>query len=156
MKLLTIELNDELTGDTALMFADGLSRLNLDDHDGVLLQFTTKSQIDVNGLAVVVRVYSHLKGRKKRLYVDGAAERVTRAMDRLGLARVLHVPNLANRLAVDTDPSLSVLTGQFPVVPDALEKDPSDPKKDPVEVNTSALGPSTQVSRSHTSATEKP
>ncbi len=145
---------NELTGDTAFQLADGLSRLDLNDHDGVILQLGPHSHIDVNGLAVIVRIFSHLKSRHKRLYVAGAPDRIGRALNRLGLSKVLRVPDMAHRAPVDTDPSLSALTGQFAAVPDSAEihEDPVETKILHHTLNNAPKGPSTPVTRSLTNA----
>lgn len=116
MKLLPIVLEDELTGETAFDFADGLSRFDYSPYDAVVFQLDDASHIDVNGLAVIVRIYSHLKARDKRLYVVGASDELSRAIGRLGLSRVLNAPERARRQRNSTDPTLSALTGSHAVV----------------------------------------
>ncbi len=116
MKLLPIVLKDELTGETAFDFAEGLSLHGFAEYDGIVFQLDDSSSLDVNGLAVMVRIYSHLEQRGKRLYVVGASKSLSRAFSRLGLSRVLNAPDLAKRPTVDTDPTLSSLTGSHVAV----------------------------------------
>lgn len=118
MDLLPITIDDELSGSVALRFAERLSRLPLEDVDGLVLHFNEESHLDVSGIAVIVRVYSKLRERKKVLYLYGVSVAVARALARLGLADVLNVPQSGKRPPKDTDPSLSVLaTRDYPVVP---------------------------------------
>lgn len=116
MKLLPILLTDELTGATAFDFADGLARHGYEDYDGIVFQLSDESSLDVNGMAVIMRIYSHLQSLRKQLYVVGASDEISRGLNRLGLARVLNAPKVARRPPVDTDPSLSTLTGRHRVV----------------------------------------
>ena len=117
MELLPVLIDDELSGDIALRFAERLSNLPLDDVDGLVLTFNEASHLDVSGIAVIVRIYSKLQQRKKRLYLTGVSVEVARALTRLGLRDLLNVPKAAQRPPADTDPSLSVLaTRPYPVV----------------------------------------
>ena len=116
MKLLPIVLADELTGQTAFDFADGLARLGFDGYDGLLFQLGEASRLDVNGMAVLVRIFSHLESLGKVLYVVGASPDIARALSRLGLSRVLNTPQVARRPDIDTDPTLSALTGPHRIV----------------------------------------
>lgn len=115
MKYLPILIKDELTGATAFDFADGLSLRGFDEFAGIVLQLDETSVIDVNGMAVIVRIYSHLQGLNKRLYVQGASEEIGRGLERLGLSRVLGSPPVA-RTETDTDPTLAALTGSHKTV----------------------------------------
>ncbi|MFT6399084.1 MAG: anti-anti-sigma regulatory factor [Bradymonadia bacterium] len=116
MKLLPILLSDELTGATAFDFADGLARHGYEDYDGIVFQLNEDSSLDVNGMAVIMRIYSHLQSLNKRLYVVGANAEITRGLSRLGLAKVLNAPKVAQRPINDTDPTLATLTGRHRVV----------------------------------------
>ena len=116
MKLLPIVLRDELTGETAFDFADGLARHGFEDWDGIAFQMSSQSALDVNGLAVIVRIYSHMESLGKRMYVVDAPTDIARAIARLGLTRVLNAPDVARRPPLDTDPTLSTLTGSYRVV----------------------------------------
>ena len=116
MKLLPILLADELTGATAFDFADGLARHGFAEYDGIVFQLNEESRLDVNGMAVIMRIYSHLQSLGKELYVVGASTEISRGLSRLGIAKVLNAPEVAKRTAVDTDPMLSTLTGQHRVV----------------------------------------
>ncbi|MCB9532583.1 MAG: hypothetical protein H6698_05755 [Myxococcales bacterium] len=116
MKLLPILLQDELTGETAFDFADGLARHGFEQWDGLVFQLDEKSRLDVNGLAVIVRIFSHMQSLRKRLYVVGAPSDISRALSRLGLAAVLNAPEIARRPPLETDPSLSTLTGSHRAV----------------------------------------
>ena len=112
MKLLPILLADELTGATAFDFADGLARLGFAEYDGLVFQLNDESNLDVNGMAVIIRIYSHLQSLGKVLYVVGASDEISRSLNRLGLAKVLNAPKVTKPAAVDTDPTLSTLTGR--------------------------------------------
>lgn len=109
-------VKDELTGATAFDFADGLARHGYAEYDGIVFRLDDSSRLDVNGMAVIMRIYSHLQSLGKELYVVGASVEISRGLSRLGLAKVLNAPEVARREAVDTDPSLSTLTGPHRVV----------------------------------------
>lgn len=114
MKFLPIRIDDELTGSVAFEFADGLSLCELEGYDGVVLELTEASHIDVNGMAVLVRVFSQLHCRGKSLHVVGACDDLSHCLTQLGLARALHAP--PSRAPVPEDRKLRAITGAHAVV----------------------------------------
>lgn len=117
-KYLPIILSEELTGATAFEFADGLALHGFDTYAGIVLELDENSRIDVNGMAVLLRIHSHLRGRGKELYVRGANEQIARGIKRLGLERVLNTPPIPRRSEWNTQSDLNALTGETKVLRD--------------------------------------
>jgi anti-anti-sigma factor len=109
VELLPVTIDDELSGQRALLFAVSLSKLPLNEVDGLVLHLHESSHLDVSGIAIIVRIYSTLQSRGKVLYLVGVSEAVSRALSRLGLDGLVNVPKTAQRPPKETDPTLSAL-----------------------------------------------
>lgn len=89
MQLRSYIIRDELYGSNALRFAEQLGAVSLDHVDGIELSLGRNSRVDVAGLAVLVRVYSHLEATGRELVVRDAPAHVRSQFARIGLSSLL-------------------------------------------------------------------
>ncbi len=79
-------IRDELNGSRAIEFCDTVSR-EISDSREIILNLKDATEIDVNGLAILVRLYSNLRARKVKLSVEDVPESIRVSMNRLGISR---------------------------------------------------------------------
>lgn len=89
MALCTLDVRTDLCGTEAFGLAHQVRDLPLEQAEGVRLRFAPTAEMDVTGVAVVVRLYSQLSASGKRLVLADAPLKMRRALDELGLAPML-------------------------------------------------------------------
>ena len=86
---LRIELNGDFWGESALGLAEQLPSADLVDAKCVFLSLRQVSHIDQAGLAMLVRLYSHLRVRGIELRLADVPTNVSAVLERVGLSRLV-------------------------------------------------------------------
>lgn len=84
-------VRDALVGQDALTLPSQLARLPLEDIDEVTLSLRWIGDVDASGVAALVRAYSHLEQRGKRLRLVDVPAHVHDHLRIIGLADLLPV-----------------------------------------------------------------
>ncbi|MEM7434223.1 MAG: STAS domain-containing protein [Myxococcota bacterium] len=86
---LRIELDGDFWGETALTLAEQLPAADLIDVTTVSLSLRSVNHIDQAGLAMLVRLYSHLRIRGTQLQLVDVPNNVREILERVGLSRLV-------------------------------------------------------------------
>lgn len=89
MRSYTYRIGYDLTGRRALSLAQELARIPIAEIDALILTLAEVKTIDASGLAVLVRLYSHLMRSKKFLVLKEFSPEVEGILRRVGLESVL-------------------------------------------------------------------
>ena len=103
MRRLRIELKGDLWGRDALSLAERLPLTDLVDAKSVVLSLAEVSRIDEAGLAMLVRLYSHLRVRGIRLQLVDVPVFVHELLKRVGFSPLVsHARGLDGELSHHT------------------------------------------------------
>ncbi len=92
MRLRSYIIREELNGANALRFAEQLSTSSFQGVDGIELSLGRATEVDVVGLAVLVRIYSQLVARGRTLVVCDVPSHVLGQFRRLGIEHMVARP----------------------------------------------------------------
>ncbi len=84
-----LAVREDLVERNALRFADSLQRIPFQRFDRIVLSLAGVRNIDASGLAVLVRLYSHLMSKKKDLVLTGITLPVLGILNQIGLNEVM-------------------------------------------------------------------
>ena len=87
--LLRIELEGEFCGGAALALGDQLSVSDLASAERVVLSLSRVHRIDQAGLAMLVRLYSHVGTQGGRLELVDVPTVIRQVLDRVGFSRLV-------------------------------------------------------------------
>ena len=88
-KLVLAVVNGDLTGWEALKTAKDLSDTPMGAYDGITLSLEKMKSIDSAGIAILVRLYSQLKRRRKTLSLEKVPEEIRGFLTQIGLEEIL-------------------------------------------------------------------
>jgi len=97
---LRIELNGDFWGESALTLAEQLPSAHLVDAKCVFLSLRQVTHIDQAGLAMLVRLYSHLRVRGIELRLAEVPPKVGEVLERVGLSRLVTLGQVPERNVV--------------------------------------------------------
>jgi anti-anti-sigma factor len=84
-----LSIKEDLVEHNALRFADYLKRIPFQRFDRIVLSLAGVRSIDATGIAVLVRLYSHLMSKKKALVLTGITLPVLTLLHQIGLTEVM-------------------------------------------------------------------
>jgi anti-anti-sigma factor len=100
-----------LCGRNALELANRLSVAIADDVDALVLSFKDVADMDVSGVAALVRIYSNLEQSGRRLVLTDVPLRIRDFLDSVGLAHLLLQPSARTKRRLHESDATDPLTG---------------------------------------------
>ena len=79
----------DLSGQTALVISEELSNMPVHRMGTMILSLENVKSIDATGLAILVRLYSHMSSLGKKMFLTDVPQSIKKSMTQLGLDRVL-------------------------------------------------------------------
>ena len=80
----------DLSGQTALVLSEELNSMPVHRIGAMILSLENVKSIDATGLAILVRLYSHMSALGKKLFLADVPRTIQKSLEQLGLDRVFH------------------------------------------------------------------
>ena len=84
-----LSIKEDLVEQNAVRFADYIKRIPFQRFDRIVLSLAGVEHIDASGIAVLVRLYSHLMNKNKNLVLIGITLPVLELLRQIGLDEVM-------------------------------------------------------------------
>jgi anti-anti-sigma factor len=87
----TLAIETGLMGDASMTLLDHVRALPFGNFDALHMNLKSVGEVDVSGIAVLVRIYSHLRRLGKRLVLTDVSDAVQHRLGAIGLDKVISV-----------------------------------------------------------------
>lgn len=114
VRRLRIELNGDFWGQDALALAEKFPLSEVADADSVVVSFERVGRIDEAGLAILVRLYSHLSIRGIELQLADVPVSVRELLQRVGFDRLMTYAEGSDSMASQRTIALQLRPGADP------------------------------------------